>query len=456
MAYLFTLYVQIPTNGPRSFPDDYTLANQKHATTITPVCEQCDDSNKPVAYCHTCSDYLCDECLRAHKRLKAVRDHKTVNITPGKALDIEPQSNKSYLCSVHPEEPLKLYCKSCKSLACLLCFVGLHNGHDIGSIDGKARQEVEETTKDLVKETDSKLTAFEDNLKYVSAVVKEKTEASITLNAQVDKKVDFLIQQLEARRTELHKEIDDACTKDFNELWAQKEYHETAITSMEGALSFARRALACKEDTELLALCSQVTYRLKELSQLEWDSQNTEKIEMAIPEFKETNEQTYVQPAAVHTKKKKHLHLSISTSPKLVGELQSTAARLAIKITTNKEKRVRCRYGEDFSIQVTAGVKMNGNNAKKLTKLTISAIESQGTRNVYYPVPSYGAAEQIDIQENAQPNSWTVKFHPKIARSYRITIRMCGKYGDTTMESSIEHFIQVCDDRDIEYLMSVQ
>ncbi len=42
-----------------------------------------------------------------------------------------------------------------------------------------------------------------------------------------------------------------------------------------GALSFARRALACKEDTELLA---QVISRLKELSQLKWDTQSTMKL----------------------------------------------------------------------------------------------------------------------------------------------------------------------------------
>ncbi len=402
---------------------------------MTPVCEQCDDSNKPVAYCHTCSDYLCEECLKAHKRVKAVRDHKTVNITPGKALDIEPQAKKSYSCSIHPEEPLKLYCKSCKSLACLLCFVGLHNGHDIGSINDKTRQEVEQTINDLVKETDSKLTEFEDSLKYVSAVEKEKTEFSTPLKAQVDKKVDSLIQQLEARRKELHKEIDDACTKHLKEMWAQKEYHETAIANMEGALSFARRALACKEDTELLALCAQVTSRLKELSQLKCDNQSTEKIEMTTLEF---NEQTYMyaQPVEMFSKRGRYTQ----AGPKLVGELRSTAARPAIQIIIDKqETRVLRPLGEDARIQVTAAVKIDGNNALKNTKLTISALDSHGTRKGY-PVSYYGA-EHIDVQENFQPNSWTVKFNPKTDRSYRIKIRVCGKYGDTALENSVEHNI---------------
>ena len=282
----------------------------------------------PVAYCHTCSDYLCEECLKAHKRLKAVRDHKTVNITPGK--NIKPQVKKNYMCSVHPEKPLELYCKSCKSLACLLCFVGLHNGHDIEIIDDKTRQEVEQTINNLVKETDSKLKKFNDSLKYVSAIEKEKAEAPISLKAQVDKKVDSLIQQLEARRKELHKEIDDACTKDLKELWAQKEYHETAITSIEGALSFARRALACKEDTELLALCAQVTSRLQELSQLKWDSQSTVKIEMTTVEFKET------QPFVIS-----------------VGKIQISTPDIQIT-TTELQNCVLFSFGCSITFQVTA------------------------------------------------------------------------------------------------------
>ena len=97
------------------------------------------------------------------------------------------------------------------SLTCILCIVGLHNGHEFGSIDGKTRQEVEQSINDVVKTTNSKLKEFNDNLKYISALEKEKTEVSIPLKTQVDKKVDFLIEQLEARRKKLHKEIDDAC-----------------------------------------------------------------------------------------------------------------------------------------------------------------------------------------------------------------------------------------------------
>ena len=373
-----------------------------------------------MAYCHTCSDYLCEECLIAHKRLKAYRDHKTVNITPGKALDFKPRSKKSYSCSVHPEEPLKLYCKSCKSLACLLCFVGLHNGHDIGSIDGKARQEVEQTINNLVKQTDLKLTEFEDDLKYVSTVEKEKAEAPIPFKAQVDKKVDSLIQQLEARRKELHKKINDACTKDLKELWAQKEYHETAIMSMEGALSFARRALACKEDTELLALGAQVTSRLKELSQLKWDSQDTEKIERKTVEFKEANKQINAQ--------------EIETA---VGEIHVQTVTPDIQITTTElQNEVPYSHGCSITLQVTATVNFKCKTPKLTASATCTALPHNSGWDLeeeYYDCTS---------EQNTTANSWTVKFTPEEPNTFTITLQVKGKYGGIELHKTSTHYIR--------------
>ncbi len=294
--------------------------------------------------------------------------------------------------------------------------MGLHNGHDIGSINDKTRQEAEQSINNLVKETDSKLAEFEENLKYVSAVEKEKTEAPIPLKAQVDKKVDFLIQQLEARRKELHKEIDDACTKDLKELWAQKEYHETFITSMEGALSFARRALTCKEDTELLALCAQVTSKLEALSQLKWNSQATEKIEMKRIKFT-----TYATKGETDT---------------TVGEIHVHTSTPDIQITTTKlQNRVPLSGGCSITFQVTAGV----NFKRKTPKLTASATYTA----LYYDCEYGQETYNCTTKANTTSNSWTVKFTPEESNTYTIILQVDGEYGGTNIHKTSEYRIEV-------------
>ena len=183
---------------------------------------------------------------------------------------------------------------------------------------------------------------------------------------------------------------------------------------MEGALSFARRALACKEDTELLALCAQVTSRLKELSQLKWDCQSTVTIEMTTVEFKEANEQTYAQPLVV----------SEGETDTTVGEIHVHTSTPDIQITTTGLQN-RVRYsGCSITFQVTAAVNYTCKWKTPEPKLTASAI-CRSKR--------YEHTHTITTEANATVNSWTVKFTPTHARTYAITFQVNGNYGDTEL-----------------------
>ncbi len=421
-VHSFTTILQVPSNGPPGFPDDYTLVDH---TPSPSVCQQCDDNNKPVAFCETCSDYLCEECLTAHTRLKAVRHHKTITLTPGEDLATQTRSKKTYYCSAHHEEVLKLYCNDCKSLACILCFVSKHNRHDTGSIDAKARKEMEESVTDMVKEADSKLKEFEDNLKYIIGTEKEKAAVSTSLKAQVNETVDKLIKQLETRREELLKEIDDTFTENLKKLWEDKELHETAITNMQGALSFARRSLACQEDTEVLALCAQVSSRLNELSLLTWDCTDTETIKETKVEFIETN--TQVQ------------------SVSLVGELQLTVAKPVIEITTDKPQ-YRATFNEECAIQVKAVMKINGKTSLRHPQLNLTAVET-------------GYDEVLNVIENPEPNSWTVIFTPKnyyneYNMEYDIDITVRARTMDQTISCYVDVYWEEFEwnDEDMEHI----
>ena len=417
----------MPPNGVKGFLNDYTLITSKEDTHTPATCQQCEDNNNAVAYCNTCS-HICDKCLTAHKEFKVFHLHEIVSYESDNQeseSEITVQLRKAYYCTVHPQENLKFYCKTCLSLVCVYCFVNNHNGHDIGSIDDKIRQEVEQSINDLVKETDSKLTEFTDNMKYISAVEKEKAEISTLLKVEVDKKVDCLIQQLEVRRKELHKEIDDACTKDLKELWAQKEYHETAITSMEGALSFARRALARKEDTELLALCAQVTSRLKELSQLKWDIQETEKIEACLVNWTpETSDEVSVGKIVAHTSVP-----TIKIEPIEMSNTFISGERVAYNLMVafaNTPKNFQLREHHDLKISGSASC--------------------DGSRNMYSftqrrHLPQH-FTENVAVDVVKCQNEWTVSFFPSSGTT-RITLNLTasGQYCYQSVSATLKVYL---------------
>ncbi len=212
----------MPPNGVKGFLNDYTLPSKEDTHTLA-TCQQCEDNNNAVAYCNTCS-HICNECLTAHKRCKTFRSHEIVSYKDGdEESESKIQPKKTYYCTVHPEETLQVYCKSCQMLACVHCFVKKHcYGHDIGNIDNETRMEAKKTISELAGITDSKLKEFELNLKYISLVEKDKAKRSAPLKGEINKKINELFTELEATRKQLLKDVDNACTKDLKELWAQK------------------------------------------------------------------------------------------------------------------------------------------------------------------------------------------------------------------------------------------
>ena len=156
-------------------------------------------------------------------------------------------------------------------MACLLCFVASHNGHDIGNIDSNTRIQVQTKIKDLMGQVDAKVVEFEENLRHLNEIEQDKTKESISLKEEINKSFDSLVAAIEARRAALVKEVEAASVKDLKEIWAQKEVVETSITASRGALALATRSLQCTNDLELLLLGAQINKQLKELSEKNWD-----------------------------------------------------------------------------------------------------------------------------------------------------------------------------------------
>ena len=169
------------------------------------------------------------------------------------------------------------------------------------------------------------------------------------------------------------------------------------------------------EDTELFALSSQVTTRLKELSQLKWDSQSTERIEITKICFEETK--TAFSP---HNQ---------PTDPPLVGEIHTDTYEPTLQLIFDaKPHSVENQQDNSASFQITAVVKFNG---KEKNANLIGSARYTCTKKSYY---SYQQRQSfIQIEQGADANSWIVKFTPPKAGSCRITFTAQGKYGNKTL-----------------------
>ncbi|KAK5879477.1 hypothetical protein CesoFtcFv8_022589 [Champsocephalus esox] len=90
--------------------------------------QQCSSCDSPSArcWCVDCNEALCNVCVSAHRRVSVTRTHHLLNHHPP-AGGVSPPPIK--FCRLHPSEPLRLFCFTCKVLTCRDCQLTAHMNH---------------------------------------------------------------------------------------------------------------------------------------------------------------------------------------------------------------------------------------------------------------------------------------------------------------------------------------
>jgi len=108
-------------------------------TNDGPVAHSCTGCEENVAashFCTDCSEWLCEPCAQAHRRVKVTKDHNVepvsqvlANSAAAPAAATSASKRRLLMCPTHPNEPLKLYCDTCVKLTCRDCQLSEHRDH---------------------------------------------------------------------------------------------------------------------------------------------------------------------------------------------------------------------------------------------------------------------------------------------------------------------------------------
>ncbi|XP_060574674.1 E3 ubiquitin-protein ligase TRIM56-like, partial [Ruditapes philippinarum] len=121
-----------------NFPINFTLLSilQERKLAMSAKgndCEAClreDIKVEAIVYCYDCSEKLCEDCKRHHKKSKSSSHHKLIDISDGSVekLDLaefEYLANLSK-CPLHGTEEVKYLCKDHDQLCCNECAIVTH------------------------------------------------------------------------------------------------------------------------------------------------------------------------------------------------------------------------------------------------------------------------------------------------------------------------------------------
>lgn len=94
-------------------------------------CSSCSDDALASSWCVDCAEFICDNCVHAHQRLKITKDH-TIKLKEEGVQESQAFATMGptpLFCNMHPNEKLSLFCENCDKLTCRDCQLMEHRDH---------------------------------------------------------------------------------------------------------------------------------------------------------------------------------------------------------------------------------------------------------------------------------------------------------------------------------------
>ncbi len=247
-------------------------------------CEGCSDSGaKAEAFCRQCVTFICKECVKIHKKLKAFSSHEVdslEDLKQGRAKEIAVKEPPTEKCLTH-KEPLVIYCFDCNSLICRDCTVKVHRDHnfEFSQISAPETKESLRHKVSVLKEITSSL------LKGIEEISDTKQEVEAQGNSVADT-INTSFNQLqlilEERKQQLLQESSKTVQEKIDKLTVQEKNLSLAHAEVQSITDYTERFVSDCSDNEVMSMHTEIKKRIEqEIEEQSQSGRNTEPVEEA-------------------------------------------------------------------------------------------------------------------------------------------------------------------------------
>ncbi|KAL3884092.1 hypothetical protein ACJMK2_030314 [Sinanodonta woodiana] len=224
-----------------SFPVNEVLQLTSTKSKVERLCNSCHSENvsePAVQFCVECKECLCEMCLKVHNKLRATKDHKTINIKDiSNNLEHILKLGNGFGCPKHEYREIDFFCKTHDIVCCAICQFSDHR-------DCKLVLDLTNDTESLLHDINTaeilrKLKVIEDSLKEF--IAQKKTNIS-DLSMKV-KELEAQIQKIRIIINEKLEEMEKAVKMEGNRLY--KEWmiqHQDEIQQCQSLLTAVRNS----------------------------------------------------------------------------------------------------------------------------------------------------------------------------------------------------------------------
>ncbi|KAL3832313.1 hypothetical protein ACJMK2_023967 [Sinanodonta woodiana] len=261
------------------------LASTQSGKNESVYCQPCLTLGKQtisLAYCATCSEYLCDICYTCHKSFKMTKDHSiTVQSMPADQNWNSAQSDM-YRCSLH-EEQYKYICTNHNELCCSDCVIKDHRKCDGPLLikDLSRRSKEVQDKQNISEKLDAAKTMFiallESRSQNLSLIEQQKiaiTKSIVDWSTSIKEFIDGL-------KMSALDELDQMCKQEIITISDQIVECKSAIAAIETSEEMLMKGRQLEDDTKIFITTTKVSCQaLKYLERYKTMENNQERVEL--------------------------------------------------------------------------------------------------------------------------------------------------------------------------------
>uniref|UniRef100_A0A8D3BGI8 E3 ubiquitin-protein ligase TRIM71 n=1 Tax=Scophthalmus maximus TaxID=52904 RepID=A0A8D3BGI8_SCOMX len=268
------------------------LLHQHHLAE--PQCSSCDEENPATSHCLDCQEYLCDNCVRAHQRVRLTKDHfierlgeslhmGRVNANsnqgqPGVSVSLAQslQNNFALLslfqdrmsfCQHHDNEVFLFFCETCSLPICRECSVGRHMGHTFVYLQD-AVQDCRAITIQLLADGQQGRQAVQLSMEKVQAMAEQVEIKAKVVQTEVKALVLRHKKALEERECELLWKVEKIRQVKAKSLYLQVEKLHQSLTKLDSTIAAVSQVLDEGHHLDVLLARERMLTQIHELKAL--------------------------------------------------------------------------------------------------------------------------------------------------------------------------------------------
>ena len=223
------------------------------------MCNSCDDSSTATSQCKDCNEFLCDNCVRAHQRVRLTKDHFIVRFAFDQGSKpqpvpspIQPVSDRPpSFCDTHDHEVLRLYCDTCAQPICRECTMDNHQGHSFVYLQDAVENSKSVTLK-LLADAKVGIKNLEESIHIAQGMAERVEVRAQAVSTEVRATTRRHLNALEERERDLLRRVEKIRQVKGKSLHIQMDDLKQGLTSLSKAVEHVENILDTGTDVDVL------------------------------------------------------------------------------------------------------------------------------------------------------------------------------------------------------------